>query len=181
MPKNEYSSEEALGLLMKKLVERDRDLAAQIQAAIDAGKDIEESEPSANQRSGKAKKPRVFRKAVPFSHEEALQVALDALRAYFVEQPLFASSAVGDFTGAAVGVPQSVRLPGTGRDEETETVVPEHIGEEKAVVIELQTETQLTKTDEEAYPIKRVSAEQIDLQRRQLDALRNLVDPSGGQ
>ena len=72
MPALEYTPQQALEILMKKLGSRDEALAAQIQAAIDAGKDVSETEPAIDRR----KKARVYRKTVPFTHEEALQIAL---------------------------------------------------------------------------------------------------------
>jgi hypothetical protein len=101
MPNHDYSSQEALNVLMRKLRFRDQGLAAEVQAAIDAGKDVLETEPSNDRR----RSARAYRKTVPFSHEEALQVALDALQAFFVEQPLFANSAAASFAAAPVGVP----------------------------------------------------------------------------
>lgn len=85
---------------MRKLRERDEDLAGQVQKAIDAGKDVSETEPA----TGRRNEARVYRKTVPFTHEEALHVALDALQSYFVELPLFANSAADNFAKAAVEV-----------------------------------------------------------------------------
>src|SRR5690242_17055824 len=89
MSSHEYSPQQALDVLMRKLQARDETLAAQVQSAIDAGKDVTETERATDRR----KKDRVYRKTVPFTHDEALQVALDALQANFVEQPLFVDSA----------------------------------------------------------------------------------------
>lgn len=77
MPVNQYTPQQALDLLMEKLAARDETLAAQVQAALDAGKDVSETEPATHRR----KKARVYRKTVPFTHKEALQIALDALQA----------------------------------------------------------------------------------------------------
>jgi hypothetical protein len=92
MAPHEYNAREALDLLMHKLNEHDEQLARQIQSAIDVGKDVEERE-----RFGRRTKSRVYRRAVRFSDEEALDVAIAALQACFVEQPLFVNSAQSDF------------------------------------------------------------------------------------
>ena len=76
MSTHEYDAHDALDLLMRKLNERDEQLARQIQSAIDVGKDVEEKE-----RFARRKKPRVYRRTVRFSDEEALDVAIAALQA----------------------------------------------------------------------------------------------------
>ena len=50
MPDLEYTPQQALEILMKKLGARDEALAAQVQAAIDAGKDVSETEPAIARR-----------------------------------------------------------------------------------------------------------------------------------
>ena len=98
MARHDYSPREALTLLMNKLIDRDADLAREIRAAVDAGKDVEERETTGRGR----KKTRVYRRAVRLTDEEALQVAANALRAHFVEQPLFVNSAADNFRAAAI-------------------------------------------------------------------------------
>ena len=172
MPALEYTPQQALEILMKKLGSRDEALAAQIQAAIDAGKDVSETEPAIDRR----KKARVYRKTVPFTHEEALQIALDALQAYFVEQPLFVAAAADSLAKAAIGVPTHRRSDYQANSEEPEPVSLEGQGVEKAVEIEMQTETQLSKTGEETIPLKRMAQEQIDDQRHHIADLRKLTN-----
>jgi hypothetical protein len=172
MPHYSYSAEQALAVLIKKIREQDERLAAHIQAAIDAGKDVKETAPAIDQR----KKPRVYRKTVPFSHEEALQVALDALRAYFVEQPLFINSVADNLAKAAVGVPTERRPARQMSAEKPEPVSLEQVGEEKRVEIELQTETQISRSGEETMPLKRLAKEQIEVQRENIARLRKLTD-----
>lgn len=95
-----YTAAQALEVLLRKLSERDPDLAQHVRYAIDAGKDVEERE-----RFPGHKKLRVYRKVVRLTDEEALQVALNALQAYFVEQPLFVNSAAENFRSAAFSAP----------------------------------------------------------------------------
>lgn len=161
---------------MRKLKERDEALAIHVQAAIDAGKDVSETEPAPDRR----KKARVYRKSVPFSHEEALQVALDALQAYFVEQPMFVTSAADSLAKAANGVPQhdlpSWAYSPAASAGEPEPLTLEGTNEEKAVEIEMQTETQLSRTREETIPLKRVPDGLIEEQRLHVTHLRELTD-----
>jgi hypothetical protein len=176
MPNHEYTPEKALELLMRKLGETNEILAAQIQAAIDAGKDIRETEPSPDGR----KKPRVYRKTVPFTYEEALQVALDGLQAHFVEQPLFMKSAALNFTRTAIGRTGRRVRPGSERPrlnsaKQRETISMEQLDEEKVVEIELQTETQIEKSGPETEPLKRLDDDQIKKRQSQLSKLRKLT------
>lgn len=175
MQANQYTAQQALDLLMKKLLARDEALAAQVQAAIDVGKDVSETEPATDRR----KKARVYRKTVPFTHEDALQIALDALQAYFVEQPLFVDSAADSLAKSAIGVPKN-DLPSWAFSPAVAASEPEPLtlkgtNEEKAVEIEMQTETQLSRTGEETIPLKRMSKEQIGVQRHRIDDLRKLT------
>ena len=155
---------------MKKLSARNEAFGAQVQEAIDAGKDVSETEPATDRR----KKARAYRRTVPFTHEEALRVALDALQAYFVEQPLFVDSATANLAKAAIGVPQAFsRSVAAG---EREPLSLEGADEEKAVEIEMQTETQLSRTGEETIRLKRASKELIGEQRDHIAALRELTN-----
>lgn len=173
---HQYTPQQALEILMRKLKARDETLAAQVQAAIDAGKDVAETEPPVDRR----KKARVYRKTVPFTHEEALQVALDALQAYFVEQQLFVDSAADSLAKSVIGVPKH-DLPSWAYSPEASNGEPEPLtlkgtNEEKAVEIEMQTETQLSRTGEETMPLKRMSKEQIEVQSHHIADLRKLTN-----
>jgi hypothetical protein len=97
MNHHEYGPEQALELLMQKLTAFDAELAGQVQAAIGAGKEVVETPPASEGR----KKLHSYRKAVPLTHEEALQVALDALRVCSVDLPLCVNSAVENLAEAA--------------------------------------------------------------------------------
>ena len=98
MPLHDYSPREALVLLLTKVRERDPELARHLQSSIDTGKDVSEKEYLPNR-----KKPRVYRRTVRFTDEEALRIATEGLQAHFVEQPLFITSAAHQFAAAALG------------------------------------------------------------------------------
>ncbi len=173
MPEHEYDPEQALQVLMLKIRERNEVLAAQIQAAIDAGKDIEETEPSLDRR----KKPRIYRKAVPFTHQEALAVAIDALQAHFVEQLLFKRSAAVNFTKSAVGVARKgLFQKRLNISKEPEEMSLKQMDVEKEVEIEVQIETQIDKSGPETAPLKKPDGSEIEERKRQLGELRALVN-----
>jgi hypothetical protein len=172
MSDHSYTAQQALEVLMKKLRERDETLAAHVQAAIDIGKDVSESLPATRSR----KKTHIFRKTVAFTHEEALQVAMNALQAYFVEQPLFIDEAAKNFAEAGLGAQASGQFQFQISDEEREPVKIEHLGDEKQIEIELQTETQISRTGEETVSLIRTVKSQIEEQQRNIARLRTLAD-----
>jgi len=174
--KHEYNPQEALDLLIRKLNDADQQLAAHVRAAVNAGTDVQEIQ---QPRGRDANKPRSYRRTVPYSPEQALQVAVDALRAHFVEQPMFINSLLDDMVPASLG-PGTTSSPSLAGNDK-----PIHIkteGTEKAIEIELYTETQLvgelgvTSREPELQPMARVSAEEIRLQQSNLNRLRDLVD-----
>jgi hypothetical protein len=166
----DYTPQQALYTLMDKLRKRDARLALQIQAAIDAGKDVEETEPSYDGR----KKQRVYRKTAAFTYEEALQIALDALEAYFVEVPLFIESSTENLKKAAIGIPKrQVDRFATG--EERDEVKLEAEDAEKNVEVEIQTETRISKTDQETLLLRRTSRNEIDQQEENVQRLQSLI------
>lgn len=175
MAVHDYSPQAALDLLMKKVSERDRVLGERIQQVVNAGKDVKETEP----KRGRRKHSRSYRKTVPYTYEEAIEVSLAALRAYFVEQPLFLNScldemaAIANEKSAAFGwsLYEEVELQG---DEGTRTI-------EKLVEIELRTETQISMAseDEDIVMIKRTDGRAIEEQKGNLERLRSLMDFGG--
>lgn len=171
MASNEYGSEEALGLLLAKLEERDGHLASQVRAAIDVGKDIQERE-QAQERKGKQ---RIYRKTVRFTNEEALQVAMEVLRAYFVEQPFFVNSALDDFAKSGYGVPTEgiVDRPNDAATRRAEG--PRGVGVPKEVEIELQTETQISKESDQMFALQPVSEEKLEQQLDQWQIVMELL------
>lgn len=164
-----YTAEQALELLLRKLDAANAGLAVQVRAAIDAGKDIEEEEP----RSSRRKKARRYRKAVRLSTKEALAAAADVLQAYFIEQPLFVSSAMDNALPAAVAAPrdmyelmgakQATQPPDTGLDVQ------------KILEIELRAETQLSAVGDETYRLQRPNPPELEEQRENMKRLRALL------
>ena len=168
MPLHDYSPREALDLLLQKVTERDPELARHLQSVIDAGKDVSERE-----YSGNRKKPRVYRKTVRFTDEEALRIATEGLQAHFVEQPLFITSAARDFAAAALGAradPWRVTL-----SEEQAVASTEGVGIGKQLEIELQTETHISRVDEQNIRLLPPAEDVLEQQKLHVERLFDLV------
>lgn len=168
MPSHDYSPRVALETLIRKVGERDAELARHLQSAIDSGKDVSE-----RQHSPRRKRPRLYRKTVRFSDEEALRIAIEALQAHFVEQPLFVMSASRHFAAAALG--DHVDPWRVTRAEPQKTVPAETVGAEKALEIEVQTETQISRADEQTVRLTPPAADALKQQRDHIARLLELT------
>lgn len=177
MSAHDYTPEEALETLLSKLHQGSPALEASVRGAIDAGKDMSETV----RGQGRGRRSRTYRKIVPFSHEEALQVGLNVLRAYFIEIPQCINSAIDNFRGTALGVPEHSSRPFHFDEPWAEPVIKELEGEEKAVEIELQTITQISKSFQETLPLKIVESQQVRDKEDKFKQLTQLVDFSEAQ
>lgn len=148
---HQYSSEGALDILMTKLRDQDEDLAILVRSAIDEGKETIESIPT----SGRSKRSHEYRKVVPFTHEEALQVALKVLQGFFIEGPLLTNEIIKHFS-----------------DTSENHDVPE-------IQIELHTETQIDGGDGHEFRLTQVPNEDIEEQKHNLASLKELITFSG--
>jgi hypothetical protein len=168
---NEYTAREALSTLIAKVEEGDGDLAAHIRGVINAGKDIEEKEPTLLRR----RRPRTYRRTVPYSAAEALRAAVDILEAYFVESPRIINATLDDFLRAGVGIPED-GWAYLDRGEGKVPAIVEELNAEKNVQIETQTETQITQqTDRQVLPLERIPRELIEDQSTNLERLSTLI------
>jgi hypothetical protein len=163
MSKHDYTPEQALRRLIEKVTLVNDDLGAQVVAAVNAGKDVQETE-----RTGK-KQTRFYRHAVPYSPAEALGVALEVLRAHFIERPLFINSCQDNLAHADLLTEKQTR--------------PSDVNAERKVEIELQTETAIIPTDSALSPnrnetlaMSRVSEAEIKQQQDNLQRLCELID-----
>ena len=168
MSKHDYTPNEALETLLSKLRERDLSLEAAVRSAIDLGKDVTEE-----QRLGR-RKIRKYRKTVPFTHEEALHVSLEVLRAYFVELPLCINSAIDNFKFAGI-IPLRQGRPAWIQEEKS-LEAAEHVGDEKPLEIEIQTITQISRTQQQPLTLKKWEAQLIDQQLTNLKATLGFFD-----
>ncbi len=172
MPNHEYTPDEALSVLLRKLTDRDEMLGATIQTAIDAGRDVLETVPMAYGR----KKPRSYRKTIPFTHEEALHAAIEVLRAYFIELPLIVNSTIENFKSVALGTATDDLFSESGNAANTPLGPKGQVGIDKDLEIEIQTETQISRVGQETFPLKGSDRQTIDDQSDHLKQLRQLFD-----
>lgn len=174
MPIHDYTPSEALELLMRKLQEKDARIAQNIQSIIDSGQDIQEEQTS-NRRG---KKKRAYRRTVPFTTEEALEVALKALNSYFVEIPLFINSATENFKESSITVSSQPEESSTRSNSvnERSRITLAGVQEKKRIEFELQTETQISRNEQETLPISSFEEEQIDRQRSNLKRIQFLLN-----
>jgi hypothetical protein len=174
--KHEYSPQVALELLMHTLDDRDQELSARVRDAVNAGTDVQEREQT---RGRETDQTHSYRHTVPYSYEQALQVALEALRAHFIEQPLFINSVLDNMVQSPLIVASPESASHDGND--APTPIQSEVSE-KAIEIELYTETQLvrepglTTREPEVKPMRRTSTEEITRQQANLNRLRELFD-----
>lgn len=168
MSKHDYTPEQALEVLLRKLGERDAMLEGSVRGAIDMGKDVPEVQPTSRRRV------RRYRKTVPFTHDEALRLTLDVLQAYFVDLPLCINSSIENFRLAAVGALR--RDQSAWGETRAKLGSEEHVGETKEMEIELQTVTQISRTQQETLPLKTMERPSIDDQLNHLKRLADLFD-----
>ena len=163
MNTHHYSPDEALALLMRKLQERDETLTTLVRDAINAGK--EDTLPIESKHiNGQAEKPHEYRKIVPFSPEEALQVALDVLQAYFIEQPLLINEITKNIAYAS---------------EIHDVEIVRNFADVSEIQIELHTETQIDEGDGNEFTLIQISNEHIEEQKNDLALLKDLMHFSG--
>ncbi|MGA2050836.1 MAG: hypothetical protein ABSG96_24330 [Terracidiphilus sp.] len=169
---NEYTPQQAFEVLMTHLRKRDEQLATHIQAVVDAGKDVDETQQVGKRR----KRSRSYRRTVPYDYEEALQAALDALQAYFVEQPLFIASSAKNMAATELGNTQPSRTRWQAVEGHWDEVVSKSVNERKRIEIELRTETQISERNEEMFELQEIDVTQIEEQQKNVAQLRNLLD-----
>lgn len=168
MAQHEYSAQEALALLLERLESEDPNLASEVRASIDAGRDVVEREPG----RGRRRRGWEYRRTVALTPEEALIAALEVLQAYFIEQPLFFNSLSEDFATAALA-------PATTFGDQPFLASGDSlasIGQDKEIVITLQPETQISTGAQDQILVTRVSDSLIVSQQEHLSALRQLFD-----
>ncbi|HEX8174052.1 MAG TPA: hypothetical protein VF543_02915 [Pyrinomonadaceae bacterium] len=171
MSDHDYTPEQALETLLRKVGERDPILAERIRIAIDAGKDISETEVPRTRKQ----KPRTYRRKVAYSHKEALAVALGVLRSHFIELPLFINSAAANFAEAAIGIPEPTRRQQAIMSHGSDALILKGAGEPKQLQIELQTETQLSNVNEDTLNMEPVAEGLIEEEQANLRRLEELT------
>ena len=183
MSTHDYTPEEALSILMKIIKEHSSDLSEQIQDEIDSGKNIFEY---TNQRDmdmgitaridseytyrSRRKSLRKYWKIISLDHNEALQVLLDILHTYFIEQCLFTNSIIQCFSSVDIDISD------ISHDSSEDS---SHKKYERIIEIELRSETQIEPGTSKPFQLNKIPEEDIKQQKQNLTRLRQLTDFSG--
>ena len=179
MANHDYSPQEALDILVRKLAVRNPELAEHIRAIVNQGRDIQEIEPPSGERR---KKSRVYRKTIPYPYDEAVQVALQALATYFIEQPLFIESCLDNMNKAAVGTLRGFKYLRSPGNKAAAGIIAGTEMTEKEVQIELRTETelpteiQLSSAVHDTEILRRTPVLQVNEQRENIAKLKALFE-----
>jgi flagellar motor switch protein FliM len=163
---HEYTSQEALDLLLKKLSESDESLLQDIEESINFGKDVQKEDRNFTGRV------RTYRKIEPLSAEEALIVAFKALRAYFLEISLIIESANDNFVDT-VSAPTNANI---FEDNTALQLFGNQWGQTKNLELEMTVETQITPSIEEILTLKPENRDLISQQRENLKRLEGLIN-----
>ncbi|HEY0075467.1 MAG TPA: hypothetical protein VGB77_15320 [Abditibacteriaceae bacterium] len=174
MSAGNLTPQEAYEAILKRLDNRVPELASRIRDAVQEGKQVYEQFPS-NSSKQKTQKSRTVRQKVPYTYEEAVGIALEILKAHFVELPLVINSAHDNFAAVARATPLTGRTL-FGMSGDPEKVKLEDAGEPKIIEVELVTATAIVATDRETVPLERVSDELLTQQRHNFERLSELLD-----
>ncbi len=170
MPEYEYRPKDALTLLIRKATEFDKELGEAMERAVAEGKDVQESDTSPR----RGRKERKFRKATPYSDEEALEAAMSVFRAALVEIPHITNNLLDQFTEAAIyNRPADADFNGDSQGKRPELIMLK--GEAKEVLIDMTVETQLEADKRDDVQIARVPEEQLRSLDETFGELRKLT------
>lgn len=190
MPQHDYTPKDALRLLLEKIGRQDPDLAKRIQVAVDEGKEILQkvTEPS---ESGKGpKRRRRYWKIVPYSDEEAVQVALALIESHLLESRKMVNQSLDDFKKAGESPPKPIKKSETSSfvgfspslDEVAEPrPVVTKIGETKSLTIEAEPEQLQQKKDIPDLALISASESELNSLGALFGKLEFLMDFKGGR
>lgn len=170
MDPHDYTPDQALDLLFKKLERAAPEIASQVRHAIAQGREEDVQLDVTPNKARSPKKARTYRQKVQFTVPEALDVAIGVLRAHFVEMPHFSNSAHRDFALAAV----------PSRWSETQVDFAQtrllFMDEAKEIQIEALPETAFNfENQQETISLESFSEEQVRQQQSNLQLLHELT------
>jgi hypothetical protein len=138
---HEYTAQEALFLLLEKLRSMNPDLAERAQNAIDAGVDeVVEQEILTERGTGRKTSKRKYRKYRPLNDAESINAILEVLHAHLIVHRKVVNSVLNEFSHVAIGTVKRPSIYEAGAKEEVE-VIPDTVGKEKSIEIELMPES----------------------------------------
>ena len=169
MADHDYTPRDALGAILERVTQRDRTIGERIEIVINEGKTVVETEVPGDRR----RNLRTYEVNVPYTEEEALAVAVGFFRSYFVDLPSVVNSLFEEFGHAAIGIPTQLAL---AQAEDVEEFEITEVDAEKAVQIEIQTETQLTPADQPVLQLSPYSQQAIDEQVDNVAVIGEMID-----
>ena len=169
MPSHDYTARQALDLLVGKVNEVNGHLADRMELAVNEGNQIQAMEPLQSRRGRRRRTPRYYRRNVPFTDEEALEVALEVLEAHLIETRLIARAAHGEFflAGRAALKSRGEVGPDVGSREKDNP---------KVIEIEMEPETVQFKKQVPNHHLEAAADDDIDSLRAIFDELRTLLE-----
>ncbi len=174
MAKNDFTFEEALQAILRRLrvnaFEGVRRLADEIEIIIDRGTLDNVDQTIESQMIRKTKK---VLKARSLTDQEALEVAINFLRAYFLDLPMIVASIETEFAQAGFSSDNDVE------DGSKIAIDMESVGIPKAIAIELETETTRFKEGRELATLPDVNEELIQGQKKNFALLQQLLEIGG--
>lgn len=108
---HDYTAKDALSLLLGKIESTASDLAERIRIAINSGKPELKKVVESSESGRGPKRRRQYWQTVPYTDEEALQVAIAVLEAHLLETRLFLETAATDFAQAGEAPPKPKKEP----------------------------------------------------------------------
>lgn len=174
MSAENLTSTEALGLLLKQVEEFAPIIATRIREAINEGHTVTE------QAFNSPSEQQIERNA-PYTVEEALNVALQVLRAYCVEVPSFINSAHQEFAQTSTAIPIGRKIGGVDFSSQgSDEVKAKDAGEHKSIAVEQVIEASVLRTvvndqNVEFSGIEIISSIKIEQQLRNFEELQGLL------
>lgn len=184
MPMHDYTAEQALTMLIEKVRTLSPELAERVRVAVDAGSEMQaEEEEQARFKRGRKPKKHQYRKAVPYTAEQAVTVAVAVLKSHLVESRLAVNTAFDEFTAADIAAPEKPprrqkTSPYEPRPDPSSTTAQSQAqgaGAEKVVEIETEPETVQEKKQEPNLPLKPEDPRAVETLRELMTVLEKLT------
>jgi hypothetical protein len=174
MARNDFTFEEALQAILRRLRANESDgikrLADEIEIIIDKGTLDNVDQAIESQVFKKTKK---VLKARSLTDQEALEVASNFLRAYFLDLPMIVASIEAEFAEAGFSSDDDVEYGSKIAIDMTS------IGKPKTIAIELETETTRFREGRAIANLPEVNEDLIQSQKKNFALLQRLIEIEG--
>jgi hypothetical protein len=159
MSRHDYSAQDALSLLIQRVVEFDEKLAAEITEAVNAGKE---------DTTGRRKRKTDGRIIEPYTSEEAVKVALGVIKAYFVHFAEIRNSAHKELS--------QVLIEDKFNSRWNPQRVQKSLNQGNSLAIGFPSETRVLGNDNDTERLYPVDTRELEQQRFNLQQLERLLD-----